>query len=73
MPESTESGDESEEALRDDGEFYEETDSFEDPIAILEFLPATENGGPNRSELQSLNSPFHLPDSSSQRFLSTPG
>jgi hypothetical protein len=47
------SGDESEEALRDDGEFCEETDSFEDPIAILEFLPATEHGGPNRSELQS--------------------
>jgi hypothetical protein len=53
MAESTESGDESEEALRDNGEFYDETDSFEDPIAILELLPVTDHGGPNRSKLQS--------------------
>ena len=72
MAESTKPGDESEETLRDDGEFYDETDSFEDAIAILEFLPATEHGGPSRSELQSWNYPFHLPDSS-QRFLYTPG
>ena len=53
MAESTESGDESEEALRDDGEFNDEIESFEGPIAILEFLPATGHGGSNRSELQS--------------------